>query len=819
METPNTNGLETQMDSSQDYLLERLQYLGITPEQNNFLRIWEQTSSEEIDNQVIAKPQQQQRVYPIFSADNHGNIVIQYFNPYGQPYRWKKEGDKMPMDYVRKRLRDPKGDQKYFQESGSAPHPFFTPGIIKKFKANKESIKNGKLPVEPIETLYLVEGEFKAFKGWMCGLDIIGLGGIHGFYSSDTKGKIHEDIQDVIITCHVKKIVILFDADLLSLKWEENKDLHTRPASFYGSIKAFRESLQLLIDDPKVGLELCYFMHIQTKYMNEAKGLDDLFCTYTAVTADIVSDLKELNYAKKYFYGQSILDQHRDVHGRVSRYLGLTNEQEFYKTYKDFIGSREFMFKRKRYEYNEEKKEVVFVRHEDADKYMRIGSDWFKVIQKPDKYGINYEELKVWPISEITRDYKVGRSADHFIEQLMRYDDFINEPAWNSSYRRVINNCYNLCYPLRWEMKAGPLEAIYLFLKHIFGGKATLDNDIEGDPFTIALDWFTIFHQNPKQPLPVIVLVSKENETGKTTLMKFLRLVYGANNAVILSNEEFKMRFNQHYISKSLIMVDEGFLDAEKKSEKERLKKLVTSDTVYIEFKGADLKLINYYAKIIISSNDDDRVMKIDEEENRWFVVKVPVPKEKDPDLENKMLAEVPAWLHFLSNRQVFHPRKSRLWFQSDLIITEQFKKIVDATKNRIDRVFEDWIRHEFMLYRLPELKYSLNQLTTIFNNNNNSKYKVDKIDLRNYLQRKGIESEKRSQRFKTPIKIIQNNPNEVGTIEYSECDPTFPYVFKIQQWLTRDEEQNLLPFSDPEKWIIYPVGKPFGTDSDKLPF
>jgi len=87
--------------------------------------------------------------------------------------------------------------------------------------------------------------------------------------------------------------------------------------------------------------------------------------------------------------------------------------------------------------------------------------------------------------------------------------------------------------------------------------------------------------------------------------MKWLRTVYGPNNAVILSNEEFKMRFNGHYISKALIMVDEGFLDAEKKSEKERLKKIVTQDTAYIEFKGADLKLVNYYAKVILNSNDE----------------------------------------------------------------------------------------------------------------------------------------------------------------------------------------------------------------------
>ncbi len=85
-------------------------------------------------------------------------------------------------------------------------------------------------------------------------------------------------------------------------------------------------------------------------------------------------------------------DQNKDVHGRAFKTLGLSDEQEFYKTYKDFIGAKEFKFKRRRYIYNEEKREVVFVRHEDADKFMRIGPDWVKCITKLNKFGEKEEE-------------------------------------------------------------------------------------------------------------------------------------------------------------------------------------------------------------------------------------------------------------------------------------------------------------------------------------------------------------------------------------------------------------------------------------------
>ena len=116
--------------------------------------------------------------------------------------------------------------------------------------------------------------------------------------------------------------------------------------------------------------------------------------------------------------------------------------------------------------------------------------------------------------------------------------------------------------------------------------------------------------------LPVPILVSQENGTGKSTFLKWLQLLFGSNMC-ILGNEQFKMKFNSHYISKFIIAVDEGFLEVDKKAEKERLKQLVTADSAYLESKGMDVRKINYYGKLIICSNDADRVMKIDEGESR----------------------------------------------------------------------------------------------------------------------------------------------------------------------------------------------------------
>jgi len=779
------------------YLLQRMDELGITPEQNHY-----------------TDPDNHQ--FDLFDCDEQGNIIITYLELNGKRIQWKKEDTKWPRYFQRKRLRftDPdEPNKKYTQAKGSGQWPFIPIPILNKFRENKT-----------IETLYVVEGEFKAWRGAYSGLDIIGITGNQGFYNGDVKGKLHETIQELIVKCQVKNLVYLLDADLLTLKWAKDKDLALRAEGFYSGAKAFRESVQQLIDSDDVALQNIYLMHLLTRFTNEAKGLDDLLIKYTAVLPEILHDLAQFHIASKYFSGRILNDPQKDIQ-KLRWYLGLKDENDFYKCYGDFIGNREFLFHKKRFEYNPEKKEVQFVRHEDADKYMRIGIDWLKVILKPNKYGKLEEEMKPWSIGEIGRDYKIGKNADHFIGQLLRFDDFCNEPNWNGGYKRVHNGCYNLCSPLTWERAPGTIQETIKLLKHIFQGNATIELDdaghfkkespILGDQFTVILDWLTILFKHPKQMLPVPILVSKENGTGKSTFLKWLNQIF-ESNMVILGNDQFKMKFNMHYITKYIISIDEGFLDVDKKAEKERLKQMVTADRAFLEGKGMNVTSFNYYAKVIICSNDADNVMKIEDGESRWFVIKVPVvpPIEKpgaeliakgitklkgedvlpnqiytipnvDPDLEVKMRNEIPAFIEFIHQREIFHPRVSRLWFDPEWFITDQMKIIVEATKNRVDRVFEAWIKEQFLLFKLPVLRYPLSYLGKVFNDPEVSKYRIDAIELKKYLTDKKKLEPDNVQRIKVPVRwkmeTLEPEIEEMSIIAR-------PFTFIHTDWLTPDE-------------------------------
>jgi hypothetical protein len=821
----------TDQTPNPEYLLQRMAELGLTEEQYTFTRTWISRGDSKDDNGVIVtREMEQSRDYKLFDADEQGNIILRYFNLDGQPYRWTKEDTKQKRDYIRKRLRDPKGDMKYYQEAGSPQFPFFNPGIIRKYKLAKEGVVGADGVMEgKISALYVVEGEFKSYQAYTLDVDIVGLPSIHGFYNGDVKGKLHEDLQELIITCKVDKIIFLVDADLLTVKWEDAKDLAKRPSNFYGSIKAFRESLQLLIDDEGIPLNYVYFMHLKTELLKQnIKGLDDLLCTLTAKVPDIIEDLYSLNYAKKYFDGMAILDQNKDVHGRVFRYLGLTDEQEFYKTYRDYIGPREFKFKRKRYQYDQEAKEVKFVRHEDADKFMRIGPDWVKVITKLNKYSEKEEEIVPWKISEITRDY---RKFPDFLEQVQKYDDFCNEPNWNGAYKRVHEGCFNLCEPLPWKPKEGSIVSSRQFLKHIFQGKGDIilnenglvekEEAFIGDPFTVALDYLTIMLKHPKHMLPVPILVSMENGTGKSTFLKWMQQIF-KSNMCILGNDQFKMKFNGHYITKFIIAIDEGFLEVDKKAEKERLKQLVTADTAYLENKGMNVRKIPYYGKLMICSNDADRVMKIDDGESRWFVVKVPVLKKEDmdPDLEAKLKTEVESWLWFLQNRTIFHPRVNRLWFDPEWFITEQFRIIVETTKNRVDRVFEDWLKEQFLIYRLPVLRFPMQHLAEVFNDPKTSKYRIDSIELKSYLQDRLKMDADVPQRIRIPVGWqIYDDPRMEPTIIYKPILAR-PYEFHVEDWLDDKQlEEWKKPVQNIEKALVTKMTNEPVSDPDVTPF
>ena len=85
--------------------------------------------------------------------------------------------------------------------------------------------------------------------------------------------------------------------------------------------------------------------------------------------------------------------------------------------------------------------------------------------------------------------------------------------------------------------------------------------------------------------LPIILLVSEERNTGKSTFLNFLKAMF-ENNVTFNTNEDFRSQFNSDWAGKLLIVGDEVLLNGREDSE--RLKNLSTTFTYKVEAKGKD---------------------------------------------------------------------------------------------------------------------------------------------------------------------------------------------------------------------------------------
>jgi hypothetical protein len=161
----------------------------------------------------------------------------------------------------------------------------------------------------------------------------------------------------------------------------------------------------------------------------------------------------------------------------------------------------------------------------------------------------------------------------------------------------------------------------------------------------------------------------------------------------------------------------------------------------------------------------------------------VPKLKKKNPFLEKWIQDEIPAWLHFIKNRQVVHPKEDDLWFKTEYIITEQFLKIVEVTKSRIDKVVESLLKDMFLTYRLDSLRMDLKHILEQLNDPKIAKYKIDEKDLVYYLEERRKMKREGVQRIKIPYghDAATGAINEISRVAR-------PYVFRHEDWLNEEE-------------------------------
>lgn len=265
----------------------------------------------------------------------------------------------------------------------------------------------------------------------------------------------------------------------------------------------------------------------------------------------------------------------------------------------------------------------------DEVPYARIGTDYFKVIKKIDRYGIERTELKNWKKDEIKQDH-----PKNYLDRIPHFDDFTTCPN-NINYTPVIHNCYNLYREFPHRPKEGEWKWSKILLQHIFG-----------EQYEIGIRYMQILYLNPDRLMPILVLVSRERQTGKTTFVNWLNMIFGDN----LSNigpEDLVNGFNASYASANIIAVEETIV--EKSITVEKLKALATTKFITVNQKFISQYRMPFFGKIVLTSNNEDKFARIDQEEIRFLVRKVGIPTIVNHNIEKDLLQEIPAFLHYLT--------------------------------------------------------------------------------------------------------------------------------------------------------------------------
>jgi hypothetical protein len=685
-----------------EFFQQRIESLGITEDLNKVELHYYDAGLRE--NSV--------KEYPIFRDGLDGIDIVVYsidrllINYAKEGSRWKNK------EYVITRLKDPiqtksGGLMKYRLPKGQGTFPFFHPWLLDCF--DKKT---------PIDTLYLTEGYFKAFKGCMHGIPVVGLTSITHIRDKE-KGTLHPDILALMSTCKVKRVVWLTDGDCLNIttkELEDGVDLYRRPHGFFNSVVTFRQVLA----DHEVDL---YFMHINSIELGQKtgngftpgpKGLDDLLVERPDEIPAIVDDILSVSKPGQYFTKFNVTYNGQEQ--KVLKHFRLKDVNDFFAFHVEFrpdLTNIEFRFNGNLYKYDSQEGACKLLVPTDARNYFRVGDAYYEFVNIPNKYGQLQRAFHGRQKGTITDDH-----GKNFFKHIAKYKAFCNVPD-HTNYQQVIHSCFNLYAPFDHEPEADECTPddfpnILSFLSHIFGtGKVMYKHmktqaAMEVDKLDLGLDYLQLLFQQPTHILPILCLVSKENETGKSTMAKFLKYLF-TQNCAIVGNADLANDFNSSWASKLLIICDEAKI--EKHIVVEKVKSLSTADKIMINAKGKDQVELDFFGKFIFLTNNEENFIYASEEDLRYWVIKVPKLKSKNPGFEQSLQDEVPAFLSYLSRRKMATERLTRMWFDPELLKTDALRKVIAHSQPTIEKDLRQYFREAFLDFGVQEIMMTLSDI------------------------------------------------------------------------------------------------------------
>lgn len=346
------------------------------------------------------------------------------------------------------------------------------------------------------------------------------------------------------------------------------------------------------------------------------------------------------------------------------------------------------------------------------EEFIRVGTTLYKIVNQPRINGGFVKKRIVWNNETLRQDY-----GKNFIATVPKYDGFCTVPN-HVDYQPVVDKFLNLYEPIGHQPKEGEFLHIESLIRHIFG-----------EQYELGMDYLQLLYLQPVQKLPILLMVSEERNTGKSTFLNFLKAVF-QNNVTFNTNEDFRSQFNADWAGKLLIVVDEVLLN--RREDSERLKNLSTTLSYKVEAKGKDRDEISFFAKFVLCSNNELLPVIIDVGETRYWVRKIECLKSDDTDFLQKLKAEIPAFLYFLQHRTLSTQKESRMWFAPKLTFTPALQRIIRSNRNKIELEMSELCLEVMEQMAVTEFSFCINDMVCLLNN---TSCKADKSQVRRIVQ------------------------------------------------------------------------------------
>lgn len=724
-------------------------------------------------------------VAKIFDHDQHGNIVITYYTIAGEAIMYEDMNvkNKKPRFYKTKRLREPKGDMKYQMPKGVKPYPWFHPNTVEAFAKR-----------EKIETIYLTEGVFKAWAAGQEGVHVVGLSSITHYAGED--GQLHRDIRYLIEFCQVDNVVVLWDGDCLDISRkgiQTREEATRRPFGFFNAAKKIRKLVMKAEYEKTRSNPRIYFMHNLPESLDDRpKGLDDMIIAARAQDKiqPVLHDLQKLDQPGPFFYKLEITTT-TDI---LFQHFALDDATKFYHSHADIIGEQEFFFRADLYHYSERENKLKMLAPAWAKTLYWVGDEFFEEVTMP---SANPDVLQRDLIHR-KKETLSARFGKTFINYLKYYHAFVNIPD-HFGYERIIERedkvFFNKYFPFPHIPQAGSWDNIMGFIKHIFG-EHTVEHPKtkkEIPNYELGLDYLQLLLMKPMQQLPILVLFSRENQTGKSTFGELCYRMLG-DNVIFIGNSDLQSDFNEIYAGRLLAICEETLL--ERRRDAERIKNMSTANRMTVNPKGQKQYTIDFFCKFQFYSNNP-RMVYVTKHDDRYWILKIKgIPKDQiDPGLKSRMWAEIPAFVHYLKKRKMVTECESRMWFNADMLRTDVLEATVKLNEPSAATDLREAIRDLFydMGKEADVIEMPLKNIMEEFFTPRTNRAWVQEI-LRDYLNVDLLRNEEGKQVLKRGQyeKLIYNEYGDdgEGKLEWKKVKwRGRPYVFLRKEFI--EEEAN----------------------------